>query len=182
MCLCVCSALRVCLLLLWPFSWRCNRQQNSFELNILFEFRKSERRRVRERSALANSPQRERQGKHESAIMPSTDCVRVCECGFWFETEKRGKFYKRATFCYVFASVVWLSVCVRERVCVCVCVCVVASFWLWRAELRQQRIAVSVATFSFVSPMPIIIERTLVCLPVSPSVCLFDCLSSSLSL
>lgn len=144
--------------------------------SIFYSNFERERQRVRERSVPANSPQRERQGKHESAIIQSTDCV--CECGFWFETEKRGKFYKRATFCYVFASVVCVCVWNSECMCVCASVCVVASFWLWRAEVRQQRIAVSVATFSFVSPMPIIIERTLVCL----SLCLSFSLSLSLSL
>lgn len=42
-------------------------------------------------------------------------CVCMCECGFWFKTEKRGKFYKRATFCYA-----WLCAAVLS-VCVCVC-------------------------------------------------------------
>lgn len=72
----------------------------------------------------------------------------------------------------------------RERVCVCVCA-LLLHFGFGAHEVRQQRIAVSVATFSFVSPMPIIIERTLVCLPLclsaSSTVCLLLCLSNCLS-
>lgn len=89
--------------------------------SIFYSNFERERQRVRERSVPANSPQRERQGKHESAIIQSTDCV--CVSADFDSKQKSAENFISAPLFVMFSLQLYACVCEIASVCACVRAC-----------------------------------------------------------